>query len=81
LKGADRWAASVLGTRDAVTEQTGASAVDKSVRELRERTEQQVRTRLGEGDWARAYAAGRRASIDSLLRDIEDARKPHLIGT
>jgi hypothetical protein len=39
LKGHDAWAASVLGTRDAVTEQTGASAVDKTVRELRERTE------------------------------------------
>jgi predicted ATPase/DNA-binding XRE family transcriptional regulator len=81
LKGADRWAASVLGTRDAVTEQTGASAVDKAVRELRERTEQQLRARLGEDGWARAYAAGRRASIDSLLRDIEDAQKPHVIGT
>lgn len=81
LKGDDGWAASVLGTRDAVTEQTGASAVDTSVRELRERTEQQIRTRLGEDGWARAYAGGRRASIDSLLRDIEDAQKPHTIRT
>jgi len=81
LKADDTWAASVLGTRDAVTEQTGASAVDKSVRELRERTEQQIRTRLGEEAWARAYAAGRRASIDSLLRDIEKAQAPHVIGS
>ena len=68
LKGDDTWAARVLGTRDAVTEQTGASAVDKSVRELRERTEQEVRGRLGPECWAREYAAGRRASIDSLLQ-------------
>ena len=66
----------MLGTRDAVTEQTGASAVDESVRELRERTEQQIRTRLGEDGWARAYAGGRRASIDSLLRDAHvDAQR------
>ncbi|HEY1307625.1 MAG TPA: helix-turn-helix domain-containing protein [Vicinamibacterales bacterium] len=73
LKGDDTWAARVLGTRDAVTEQTGASAVDKSVRELRERTERDIRGRLGEDRWARAYAAGRRASIDVLLKDIDDA--------
>jgi predicted ATPase/DNA-binding XRE family transcriptional regulator len=71
LKGHDSWAASVLGTRDAVTEQTGASAVDKTVRELREETEQQVRQRLGTEGWAQAYEAGRRASIDSLLDDID----------
>jgi len=74
LKGHDAWAASVLGTRDAVTEQTGASAVDKTVRELRERTERQVRQRLGSERWTEAYAAGRRASIDSLLEDIDSAQ-------
>jgi predicted ATPase len=71
LKGDDAWAARVLGTRDAVTEQTGASSVDKSVRELRERIEREVRGRLGSGRWAEEYAIGRRASIDALLRDIE----------
>ena len=81
LKGNDTWAARVLGTRDAVTEQTGASSVDKTVRELRERTEQEVRGRLGPECWAREYAAGRRASIDSLLSDIEDAQAPDVIGT
>jgi predicted ATPase/DNA-binding XRE family transcriptional regulator len=81
LNGHDTWAASVLGTRDAVTEQTGASAVDKTVRELRERTERDVRERLGSDRWAQAYAAGRRASIDSLLGDIDGAHAPHVLGT
>ena len=81
LKGEDSWAARVLGTRDAVTEQTGASSVDKSVRELRERTEQEVRGRLGSDRWAEEYAAGRRASIDSLLSDIEKAQTSHVNGT
>jgi predicted ATPase/DNA-binding XRE family transcriptional regulator len=79
LKGDDVWAASLLGTRDAVTEQTGASAVDKTARELRERTEQQVRQRLGAERWVEAYEAGRRASIDSLLDDI-DAHSSHIVS-
>jgi predicted ATPase/DNA-binding XRE family transcriptional regulator len=74
VKGEDAWAARVLGTLAAVTEQTGASSVDKSVRELRERTEQDVRERLGPDRWAHEYAVGRRASIDSLLSDIEVAQ-------
>ena len=81
LKGDDAWAARVLGARDAVTERTGASAVDKSVRELRERTAQEVRERLGSERWSRAYAAGRRASVDSLLKDIGSARAPDVMGT
>jgi len=80
LKGEDSWAARVLGTRDAVTEQTGASSVDKSVRELLEQTEREVRGRLGSERWAEEYAAGRRASIDSLLRDIEAARTSQVNG-
>jgi ATP/maltotriose-dependent transcriptional regulator MalT len=71
LKGDDAWAARTLGIRDAVTERTGASAVDKSVHALREQTEREVRARLGPDRWARAYAAGRRASIDALLKDID----------
>ena len=81
MKGDDAWAARVLGTRDAVTEQTGASSVDKSVRELRERTEREVRGRLGPDRWAEEYAAGRRASIDSLLSDIDRAQPSHVNGT
>jgi predicted ATPase/DNA-binding XRE family transcriptional regulator len=74
LKGDDVWAARVLGARDAVTERTGASAVDKSVNDLREQTERDVRERLGKDRWGQEYAAGRRASIDSLLKDVDIAR-------
>ena len=51
--------------------QSRKSAVDKSVHALREQTERDVRARLGPDRWARAYAAGRRASIDALLKDID----------
>ena len=71
LKGDDAWAARILGARDAVTERTGAAVVDKSVDDLREHAEREVRARLGPDRWARAYAAGRMISIDALLKDIE----------
>jgi predicted ATPase/DNA-binding XRE family transcriptional regulator len=74
LKGKDAWAAKVLGTRDAIIERAGATASSNSLRELRDHVEQQTRARLGPIRWARAYAAGRTASIDSLLDDIENAR-------
>jgi len=80
LKGDDLWAARVLGARDAVIEQTGTTAVDASVRERRERTERDVRERLGDQRWARAYAAGRSASLDSLLKDIDAARASPIMG-
>jgi tetratricopeptide (TPR) repeat protein len=73
-KGYDAWAARILGVRDAVTERAGATLANNSVKDLREHAERQARARLGPDRWARAYAAGRRASIDSLLRDIESAR-------
>jgi predicted ATPase/DNA-binding XRE family transcriptional regulator len=71
LKGNDAWVANVLGARDAITERTGATVSNNSVRELREGVEQRARTRLGPTRWAQAYDAGRSASIDSLLQDIE----------
>jgi hypothetical protein len=71
LKGDDAWAARILGVRDAVTDRTGVTVVDKSVHDLREQAERQVRGRLGSDRWSRAYAAGRAASIDSLMRDID----------
>ena len=74
LKGDDLWAARILGIRDAVAERTGATLADPSVHELRVQTEGNVRTRLGRDRWARSYAAGRTASIDSLLKDIDNAR-------
>ena len=73
LKGDDAWAARILGARDAVTERTGATVVDKSVHDLREQAEREARARLGPDRWAQAYAAGRRTSIDALLKDIDDA--------
>jgi hypothetical protein len=71
LKGDHAWAARVLGARDAVVERTGAASIDRSVKELRERTEEEARARLGPDRWARAFCAGRSASIDSLLKDID----------
>jgi ATP/maltotriose-dependent transcriptional regulator MalT len=71
LKGDDLWAARILGARDAVTERTGATVVDKWVHALGEQAEREVRTRLGPDRWARAYAAGRSTSLDSLLKDID----------
>jgi predicted ATPase/DNA-binding XRE family transcriptional regulator len=73
LKGDDAWAARILGARTAVSERTGAAIVHKSVQELKERTERDVRVRLGAEKWARAYAAGRNASIDALIKDIDRA--------
>jgi len=72
-RGDDVWVARILGARDAVTERTGTTVGDQSVRDLRDRAEQQARTRLTAERWSRAYAAGRSASIDSLLHDIESA--------
>jgi predicted ATPase len=71
LIGDDLWAARILGARDAVTERTGVTVVDKSVLDLRERAERDTRARLSAEQWARAYAGGRMASIDALLQDIE----------
>jgi predicted ATPase/DNA-binding XRE family transcriptional regulator len=73
LKGDDLWAARILGARNAVTERTGATVVDKWVHALGEQAEREVRARLGPDRWARAYASGRVASIDSLLNDIDSA--------
>jgi len=73
LKGDDVWTARILGARDAVTERTGATVVDKWVHALGKQAEREVRARLGPDRWARAYAAGRKTSIDSLLKDIDTA--------
>jgi predicted ATPase/DNA-binding XRE family transcriptional regulator len=73
LRGDDSWAARILGARDAVTERAGATVVDKSVQDVRDRVEREVRLRLGPQRWERAYTAGRSASIDSLVNDIDSA--------
>src|SRR4030095_14111207 len=59
LNGDDLWTARILGARDAVTERTGATVADKSLNDLREKAEREVRARLGPDRWGRAYAAGR----------------------
>jgi predicted ATPase/DNA-binding XRE family transcriptional regulator len=73
LKGDDAWAARILGARDAITDRTGAAMLDPSVHDLRDQAERQARVRLGPERWAAAYAAGRRTTIDSLLREIDGA--------
>jgi predicted ATPase/DNA-binding XRE family transcriptional regulator len=80
LKGDDLWAARILGARDAVTERTGATVVDKWVRALGEQTEGEVRARLGPDRWARAYAAGRVTSIDSLIKDADSVLRTRRVG-
>jgi predicted ATPase/DNA-binding XRE family transcriptional regulator len=71
LKGDEAWVARIKGVRDAVTESTGATVVDHSTDDLREQAEREARARLGAVRWAQAYAAGRRSSIDALLKDID----------
>jgi predicted ATPase/DNA-binding XRE family transcriptional regulator len=75
LNGDDAWAARILGAADSATERTGATVPDRAVQELRERIERQARARFGPDRWARSYAAGRVASIDALIRDIDTLRK------
>ena len=75
LKGDDAWAARILGARDEVADRTGAAVVDNSVRDLQGRVEQEVRARLGNDRWAEAYAAGRRTSMNSLLKEVDSALK------
>ena len=70
LKGDDEWAARSLGARDAITERTGAALLDPSVNDLREQAERGARARLGPTRWARAYEAGRSATITGLLEQI-----------
>ena len=73
LKGDDAWVARILGARDAIRERAGSSLIDPMLRELGERTERDSRSRLGPDRWAHAYAEGRKASIDSMLQDIDRA--------
>ena len=65
LKGDDAWAARILGARDAVTDRTGVTVIDKSVHDLREQAERQVR-----GAWARIGGAApmRRAARPRSIR-------------
>jgi predicted ATPase/DNA-binding XRE family transcriptional regulator len=73
LKGDDEWSARILGARNAVTERAGITVEDPAVYDLQDQTEREVRTRLGPDRWARAYATGRRSSIDAMLKDLDAA--------
>ncbi|HJR61810.1 MAG TPA: helix-turn-helix domain-containing protein [Vicinamibacterales bacterium] len=77
LKGDAAWAARILGARDVVAESTGARIVVRPVSEVRAQVERDARRRLGSDRWAEAYGAGRQASIDSLLNDIDSALASH----
>jgi hypothetical protein len=70
LKGDDAWAARIVGMRDGVSERTGATAVDDSMRDLWERVERDARGRLGPRRWAREYETGRDTSIESLMKEV-----------
>ncbi|PYR52283.1 MAG: hypothetical protein DMF89_03225 [Acidobacteria bacterium] len=65
------WAARILGARDAVSERTGGRVAVGVIHDLKVRAEREVKARLGSNVWDRAYDAGRRASIDALLNDID----------
>jgi len=71
LKGDCAWAARIMGARDVVAERTGVSVVIKPAQALSEEVAREVREHLGTERWERAYAAGRQASIDALINDIE----------
>lgn len=70
LKGDDAWVARIQGTRDAITERTGVTVSDQTVKDLQQQA-QETQTRLGPDRWAVAYMAGRTSSIDALLKDID----------
>ena len=73
LKGDHAWAARIFGARDAVTERTGVTVVDRSVHDLLDRAEREARALLGPDRWTRAYAAGRTNSIDSFIKELDRA--------
>lgn len=71
LTGADAWAARILGARDALVARTGHTVALKLVHDLGVEAERSVRASLDPEQWAKAYAAGRKISIDALLKDID----------
>ena len=69
----DGWVARIVGASDALTERSGVRSVDPLGQKLWERARLDAQTRLGPEKWARAYEAGRRSSIDLLLKEISRA--------
>ena len=74
LTGDDAWAARILGVGDAVSERTGATISGRLMHDRQQTVAREVRARLGPERWDQAYAAGRKTSIDALLKDIDGAR-------
>jgi len=73
LKGEHAWAARIFGARDAISKSTGVSVVDPSMIDQQQAAERAARAHLGPDRWAIAYAAGRHASVDTLLKEIDQA--------
>jgi len=71
LKGDAARAARFLGARAAVSERTGARVVVQVIQDIGDRAERDARAVLGADRFATAFAAGRTASIDALLKDID----------
>jgi predicted ATPase/DNA-binding XRE family transcriptional regulator len=71
MKGDDLLAARLLGARDAVAERMGVTVAVAMIHNLRERIQRATLARLDPTRWGRAYAAGRKTSIDSLLKDLD----------
>ena len=69
----DGWVARIVGASDALTERSGVRSVDPMGQKLWDRARLGAQTRLGPEKWARAYEAGRRSSIDLLLKEINRA--------
>ena len=74
LTGDDAWAARSLGVGDAVSERTGATISGRLMHGRQQTVAREVRARLGPERWDQAYAAGRKTSIDALVKDIDGAR-------
>jgi hypothetical protein len=80
LTGANAWAARILGARDTLLERTGHTVALKLVDDLGVEAERSVRASLDPEQWATAYAAGRKTSIDALLKDIDHVLREAPLG-
>ena len=69
----DEWVARIVGASDALTERSGIRSVDPMGQQLWSRARLDAQARLGPEKWARGYEAGRRSSIDLLLKEINRA--------
>jgi hypothetical protein len=51
---------------------TAIKVATELANDLQQGAEKEARARLGAERWAHAYAAGRGASIDALLKDLDN---------